>query len=132
MKSDTRKTLVSFLAELAVYSVDGYVSVIPGSASGLAFSQAKGWTQDSPSVPGASETGDAWGASLRFISPLGTSRPAGLLVGAPGENLGAGAITFLPANAGTGLTGTGSQYFSQDSAGIPGSSESGDNFGSFY
>jgi hypothetical protein len=34
--------------------------------------------------------------------------------------------------AGAGLTGTGSQYFSQNSAGIPGSSESGDVFGSFY
>jgi hypothetical protein len=120
------------LEDLAIYSGDGYVAVVPGKAGALDFTKAKGWTQNSTGVPGSSETGDAWGASLRFISPLGIAKPAGLLVGAPGENSGAGAITFLPSAAGTGLTGTGSQYFSQNSAGIPGSSESGDVFGTFY
>jgi len=120
------------VADLAVYSADGYVTVVPGSAGGLVFSSAKGWTQDSPSVPGAAEAGDAWGASLRFVRPLGAGVPAGLLVGAPGENKAAGAVTFLPATAGTGLTGVGSKYFSQDSTGIPGASESGDVFGTSY
>jgi hypothetical protein len=32
----------------------------------------------------------------------------------------------------TGLTGTGSVVFSQDSPGIPGSAEAGDAFGSFF
>jgi hypothetical protein len=120
------------LAELAVWSADGYVSVVPGAAGALAFPQTTGWTQDSPGVPGASEAGDAWGGSLRFVRALGVGVPAGLLVGAPGENSNAGAITFLPGAGGTGLTGTGSKYFSQNSAGIPGNSESGDLFGSFY
>jgi hypothetical protein len=120
------------ISELAVYSGDAYVAVIPGATGGLDFAKAKGWTQNSTGVPGTSETGDEWGACLRFVSALGTGKPAGLLVGAPGENSGAGAITFLPGAAGTGLTGTGSQYFSQNSTGIPGSSESGDVFGSFY
>jgi hypothetical protein len=120
------------VAELAVYSADGYVTVVPGGPGGLVFGAAKGWTQDSPSVPGATEAGDAWGASLRFVRPLGAAVPAGLLVGAPGENKAAGAVTFLPAAAGTGLTGAGSKYFSQNSTGIPGGSESGDVFGTFY
>jgi hypothetical protein len=120
------------VAELAIFSADGYVAVVPGAAGALAFAQAKGWTQDSPSVPGAAEKGDAWGASLRFLQPLGVAVPAGLLVGAPGENSGAGATTFLPTVAGTGLTGVGAKYFDQNSAGIPGAAESGDNFGAFY
>jgi hypothetical protein len=106
--------------------------VVPGAAAGLNFAQAKGWTQDSPSVPGASEAGDDWGASLRFVRPFGVGQPAGLLVGAPGENSASGAVTFLPAVAGTGLTGVGSVYISQNSAGVPGTSESGDVFGTFY
>jgi hypothetical protein len=120
------------LAELAIYSADGYVSVVPGKVGALDFAKAKGWTQNSTNVPGTSETGDAWGASLRFVSPLGTGKPAGLLVGAPGENNQAGAITFLPAVAGTGLTGTGSKYFDQNTAGIPGGAEGGDLFGTYY
>ncbi|MGH3659756.1 MAG: hypothetical protein ACRDUA_24185, partial [Micromonosporaceae bacterium] len=55
-----------------------------------------------------------------------------LAVGAPGEDVSAvvdaGAVTVLPGAAG-GLTGTGSQLFTQDSPGIGGSAERGDGFG---
>jgi hypothetical protein len=55
-----------------------------------------------------------------------------LAVGAPTESLGtssqAGAVTVLYATA-SGLTGSGSQLFTQDTPGVPGAVEPGDQFG---
>jgi FG-GAP repeat len=57
---------------------------------------------------------------------------ADLAVGVVGENLGAisngGAVNVLYGSA-TGLTGAGSQLFTQDSSGVPGVAEPGDGFG---
>ena len=117
-------------AELAVYSPgDTLVSVVPGGANGLVWSKAKGWTQNSSGIPGSTEAGDKWGDSLRFADVKGTGHHA-LIVGAPGENSGAGAITVIY-GASTGLTSTGAKYFSQNSSGIPGAAEGGDGFGTF-
>jgi hypothetical protein len=118
-------------ADLAIYSPgDTLVTVVRGGASGLSFSTAIGWTQNSTGVPGSTETGDDWGGSLRFESFTGTAKPQAMMVGAAGENTGQGAVTFVY-GATSGLTGTGSTSFSQNSAGIPGASENGDWFGSF-
>ncbi|HEX2417812.1 MAG TPA: FG-GAP repeat protein, partial [Micromonosporaceae bacterium] len=115
-------------AELALYSDgDGYVTVIPG---GLSFDSAQGWTQNSDGIPGASEPGDEWGNSLRFADVAGTGM-ASLVVGADGENTAQGAFTVIPGTS-TGLTGVGSRYFSQNTAGVPGTAENGDRFGAFY
>jgi FG-GAP repeat len=55
-----------------------------------------------------------------------------LAIGAPTESLGAssqaGAVTVLYATA-SGLTGSGSQLFTQDTPGVPGGVEPGDQFG---
>ena len=51
-----------------------------------------------------------------------------LAIGAPGENDGAGAVHVLYGSA-TGLSTTGSQFWSQDSAGIADTAEAGDDFG---
>jgi hypothetical protein len=53
-----------------------------------------------------------------------------LVVGAPGENSASGAFTVIH-GSGTGLTGTGAQYLSQDTSGVSGSAEAGDQFGVF-
>ncbi|HEX6076180.1 MAG TPA: hypothetical protein VFZ32_13055 [Micromonosporaceae bacterium] len=117
-------------SELAVYSPgDGYVTVVPGSFVGLWYSTAKAWTQNSPGIPDATEPGDGWGDSLRFVELAATDQ-ASLLVGAPGENDNRGACTLIHRTA-SGLTGIGAQYFSQDLLGPPGWAEPGDRFGTF-
>jgi hypothetical protein len=117
-------------AELAVYSPgDTYVTVVPGASGGLSYGSSKAWTQKSSGIPGATESGDQWGASLRFASVKAVS-PMSLIVGAPGENSASGAFTVIH-GSGTGLTGTGAQYFSQNSAYVPGAAEAGDRFGYF-
>jgi len=114
-------------AELAIYSPgDTYVTVVPG---GPLFGSARAWTQNSSGVPGTTESGDQWGASLRFGHVKSAGR-ASLIVGASGENTGQGACTVIHGSD-TGLTATGAQYFSQDTSGVPGTAEPGDTFGSF-
>lgn len=58
---------------------------------------------------------------------------ADVLVGAPGDQIGAkagaGSITLLKGAAG-GLTGTGAQAFDQNHSAVPDGSETGDKFGS--
>lgn len=87
----------------------------------------KAWTQDSPGIPGSSEAGDNWGGALRFSDVKGTGY-CSLVVGASGENSGRGAITAIHGTS-AGLTGTGAQWFSQDTTGVPGVGEPGDHFG---
>jgi hypothetical protein len=53
------------------------------------------------------------------------------MVGASGENSGQGSVTFIYATS-SGLTGTGSAVFSQNSTSIPGTAEKGDAFGAFF
>lgn len=116
------------IAELAVYSpADALVNVIPGSGSGVATAQTKVWTQDTEGVPGGTETGDDWGATLRFLDITGTGYYA-LVVGAPGENSAQGAATVIYSTS-TGPTATGADYLSQDTPGLAGTAENGDRFG---
>jgi hypothetical protein len=109
---------------------DHYVTVIPGSATGLVTGSAKGWTQDSSGIPGVDEPGDLWGISLLFENIKGAGRDS-LLVGATGENSGRGAFTVIHSTS-TGLTGTGAQAFSQNTYGVEGTAENGDEFGAIY
>ena len=116
------------LAELAVYSpADTLVTVIPGSSSGVLPAQAKVWTQNTEGIPGGTETGDDWGATLRFVDVSGTGYYA-LVVGAPGENSAQGAATVIYSTS-TGLTATSADYLSQETPGIAGTAENGDRFG---
>jgi hypothetical protein len=117
--------------ELATFSEgDGYVTVVPGGSSGLVYGGAKGWTQDSPGIPGVPEDLDLWGNSLQFQDIRGTGRHS-LIVGANGENDFRGAFTVIHSTS-TGLTGTGAQAFSQDTYGVEGTAERDDNFGAIY
>jgi hypothetical protein len=109
----------------------GAVNVLYGTAARLSGTGSQLFTQDSPGVPGVVEPDDEFGFALG-AGDFDRDRFADLAVGVPGEDFGAndrgGAANVLPGSAG-GLTGTGSQLFTQDSPGVPGVAELGDNFG---
>ncbi|MCL8015225.1 FG-GAP-like repeat-containing protein [Streptomyces sp. AS02] len=84
-------------------------------------------TQDTAGVPGASESGDGFGSEVSLGDVNGDGY-ADLAVGASGENSGAGAVTVLYGSA-SGLKTTGVQSFTQNTTGVPGTSEANDRFG---
>jgi len=108
------------------------VHVLYGSASGLSATGSQYWTQDASGIADAIETGDRFGSALA-TGKLNSDALADLVVGVPDENYGtivdAGVVHVIPGGA-AGLTATGSQYWSQNSAGIADSAETGDGFGS--
>ncbi|SCF16804.1 FG-GAP repeat-containing protein [Micromonospora haikouensis] len=109
----------------------GGVWVIPGSASGLVVGAAGHFNQSSPNVQGEPEDYDQFGAVLAAGDINGDGRDD-LAVGAYGEAIGdkadAGSVYVLFGGS-TGLTATGSQYFQQDQAAVPGAAERNDQFG---
>jgi hypothetical protein len=132
------------VADLAVgvpgeNTLSGLVTVLPGvSGSGVDPTHATAFSQNSTGVPGSSESGDSFGFALAAGDVTGDGR-ADLAVGAPGENgeppdpqqvvgVGEGAVNLLLGSA-TGLTGTGGQIWSQDSAGVEGVAVDTDQFG---
>ncbi|HKD96894.1 MAG TPA: FG-GAP repeat protein [Micromonosporaceae bacterium] len=111
----------------------GQVTVLLGThtATGLTATGSKVWNQDSTSVPGATENNDLFGTALT-IGDFNGDHFGDLAVGDMNEAIGtatnSGAIVVLYGTS-TGLTGTGSQLWSQDSTGIPGVAEANDRFG---
>ncbi len=111
----------------------GGVKVLYGSASGLVRTTgATNWfVQGANSVPGTAEDADAFGSSLAAGDFNGDGR-TDLAIGAVGEDVGAatdaGSVTVLLGTA-SGLSGTGAQEFTEGAAGLPGTAESGDQFG---
>jgi hypothetical protein len=83
------------------------------------------WSQDSPGVPGAAETGDHFGASM---SSSGNVAVIGVPDEDHGEKTDSGAVLVLDWNRNTGTFGPG-RAISQGSVGIPGAIEAGDRFG---
>jgi hypothetical protein len=81
-------------------------------------------TQGAGGIPGVSEAGDQFGATLA------ATRWDALAVGAPGEAVGvqsgAGAVTVLTF---TGPATFAAGAFTQNSPGVPGTAETGDHFG---
>jgi hypothetical protein len=89
-----------------------------------------------PAAPGSAQTAQAIPASIRaggVRADFDNDGFADLAVGAPTESLGtvsqAGAVSVLYGTA-SGLTGSGSQLFTQDTPGVLGAAEPGDQFGS--
>ncbi|MFF3689735.1 hypothetical protein [Streptomyces sp. NPDC002187] len=83
-------------------------------------------------MPGTAETDDKFGSALD-VTDLKSDGIAHIVVGCPGEAIGtktyAGAVTVIPGRR-TGKPGTGAYTITQDTQNVPGSSESGDEFGS--
>lgn len=125
--------------DLAIGSLDdpngrseaGAVNVLYGSAGALTSVGAQVFHQNSPDVPEMAESGDLFGASLA-AGDFNADGNDDLAVGALGERVGtvngAGAVIVLP-GSGTGLTGTGSQLWNENSTGIPTAAASWEAFG---
>ena len=111
----------------------GVVNVLYGSTTGL-VGRNQAVSQDTPGVPGNAEAGDRFGAALArgvLFNNFNGDNDADLAVGAPGEGVAgaeaAGAVNVVYGSA-SGLTGTGSQLFTQG-PGTGGLVEPFDNFG---
>ncbi|MGW2232898.1 FG-GAP-like repeat-containing protein [Streptomyces sp. NPDC001759] len=100
----------------------GSVTVLFGSATGLKTSNAKSYTQNTTGVPGSSETGDAFGMTVR-LTDLDKNGKADLVIGTGYEN-GYGAITVLKGTA-SGLTTTGAKSFTARDLSLKGGADLG-------
>ncbi|TAH35823.1 MAG: hypothetical protein EYC70_12430 [Planctomycetota bacterium] len=109
----------------------GSIQVLYGSPGGLAAAGSQLWTQDAPGLGSAAESYDAFGGVLASGDFNGDGR-ADLAIGLPYEDEGslydAGAVQVLYGGPG-GLSAAASQYWTQDSPGIPGHAETPDRFG---
>ena len=113
-----------------VAQLGGAVGVLVGSANGLVGT----WTvvtQDTTGIPGAAESEDAFGTSVAIL-PLAGGARAWLAVGDPMEDLGsrkdAGRVVVIP-GADDGLATASARAWHQDSKGIKGTAQAGDEFG---
>jgi hypothetical protein len=110
----------------------GAVSVIYGSASGLAATGDQFWHQDVANVEGGAESGDQFGAALA-VGDFNGDGYDDLAIGVPGEDIGdipdAGAVNILFGSA-NGLTATGDRLYHQDFNGILEVAEAYDRFSS--
>jgi hypothetical protein len=107
----------------------GAVGVIYASASGLDAAGNQLWTQNSAGIPGGSDLGDEFGFSVG-VGDLNGDGFADLAAGAPLEDPveDSGAVNVIYGSA-AGLTSDGSQVWSQDSRGVMGGEQLGDQFG---
>ncbi|MEV7287014.1 FG-GAP-like repeat-containing protein [Streptomyces sp. NPDC093252] len=96
----------------------GSVTVLFGSRAGLTGTGAKSFTQNTAGVPGANETGDAFGLSVQ-LTDVTKDRRAELVVGSGYENEN-GAVTVLR-GASAGPTTSGAASFTAAAAGVKGS-----------
>ncbi|MGH3326393.1 MAG: N-acetylmuramoyl-L-alanine amidase [Streptomycetales bacterium] len=109
----------------------GAVLVAPGSATGLDPSLADGFTQNTSGVPGSAEPGDRFGATVT-LGQFDGAEGADVAAGSPREDIGdrrdTGMVHVLYSGI-AGVTGTGADGWSQNSAGIIGGAEPYDRFG---
>lgn len=109
----------------------GAINVLYGTHSGLTLFANRFFSQDTSGVPGISEAGDRFGASLA-VGDFNHDFREDLAIGAPGEAIGsianAGAVNVLY-GSGSGLTAASGQLLHQDTPGVGGAAESGDQFG---
>lgn len=110
----------------------GTLKVLYGTASGPSTTRTATIDQNTAGVPGVNEDGDQFGYSLSSGDVNGDGY-ADIAVGIPYEALEAGqkeagSVVQLYGGQG-GLSGTGAQAFTQDTAGVPGAAEAGDHFG---
>lgn len=89
-------------------------------------------SQASSGVPGTAEPGDRFGTSVHLVAAPGSGNPT-LLVGAPNEDVGrtedAGSVTVARISLGSGRTVGTVRTVDQNSAGMAGTVEAGDQLG---
>jgi hypothetical protein len=108
----------------------GGVNVIYGTTSGLNVSASFFISQDTPGITGNPEPDDYFGTAVATADFNGDGY-TDLAIGVPGEDYittDDGFVHILYGGPG-GLTGTGSDYMSQDEPGIAGTADFGDGFG---
>jgi FG-GAP repeat protein len=112
----------------------GSVNVLFGSASGLVITGNQLWNQDSPGIAGAAESDDGFAFDVA-AADFGKGPQADLASGAALEDLSgksdAGLVNIIY-GASAGLTSAGNQFWTQDTPGIVGISESQDLFGGSF
>jgi hypothetical protein len=111
----------------------GAVSIIYGTVTGLASAGNQFWHQNSSGITDSVTEGDQFGNALAAAN-FGKTAQADLAIAVPGETIGsgrdgAGAVHVLYGTS-TGLSASGSQFWTQNSAGILDTSELLDQFGS--
>lgn len=114
----------------------GAVTAVFGSATGLTSTGRKTFGQDTTGVPDTGETGDDMGASVS-VGDVNLDGYDDILTGLPGEDItrsgvsqtNAGQVILLRGTS-AGPTATGSAAYHQDTAGVPGTTESNDRLGS--
>ncbi|HEY7485657.1 MAG TPA: hypothetical protein VH912_14425 [Streptosporangiaceae bacterium] len=109
----------------------GQVKVFKGGVGNVTADASYVVNQDTASVPGGGEAGDAFGASVA-AGDINKDGKADLAVGGPTEDIGTAAdagATWLLYGSASGLTGTGSQMITQNTAGVPGGCETNDKMG---
>ena len=105
----------------------GEVRIVYGSSVGLTSARSQLWQLDSPGVPGRGESDDGFGASM-IAGNFGHGDHDDLAIGARGHGNERGAVSVLYGSP-TGLSAEGSQFWTQGSAGVPGSPAAGERFG---
>ena len=115
----------------------GQVTALYGTVgTGLTSTGATVIHQDTSGVPGTAESGDAIGTAVS-VGDYNADVYADALTGVPNEDITRNSVnqsdagtSVLLKGSSTGLTGAGAQAISQDTSGVPGSTETGDNLGS--
>ncbi|MBD0838648.1 MULTISPECIES: FG-GAP-like repeat-containing protein [unclassified Streptomyces] len=102
--------------DLGSIRLAGSVTVLRGSASGLASTGAQAINQNTSGVPGGAETADRFGSAVRLSDLNGDGR-ADLSVGADGENEADGSVTSLRGTA-SGVTTSNAVVFGPGSVGV--------------
>ncbi|MFE3825805.1 VCBS repeat-containing protein [Streptomyces sp. NPDC059092] len=115
---------------------DNRIYVAYGGPNGVsATPKARSYTQASAGVPGLDEEGDRFGSALA-IGDTDQDGYDDVIIGAsyetgadPETTTASGAITVLRGSA-SGITTTGAKSLTQNSKGVPSTSENNDHFGS--
>jgi hypothetical protein len=125
LTGDGREEIVHGVAGADASS--GSLRVYLGTARGPAR-RALRVAQDAPHMPGNAQPGDRFGAALAAAGDVDRDGFGDLIVGAPGEDEGAGRITLVR-GAAEGYAESGNRAFEQDAPGMPGDKQPGAGFG---